>query len=57
MPEEKEKDKNKEKFVVTEVPTELGLGIMDTETNQQYSVETAICQILNDIVQIKKQIC
>lgn len=51
---EEKQEKPKEKWIVTEVPTQTAPAIVNTETKEIYTVETALAKILNDIEKLKK---
>jgi len=57
MPEKKEEKEvvKKERFVVDEVPTQMGLAIKDTETEEIYDVFAILSKIANDLTDLKKQ--
>lgn len=55
MPE-KESKKGKVRFEVTEVATQTGPAIRDNETEEVLDVHIAICKILNELTDLKKQL-
>ena len=46
----------KQRFEITEVPTEMGLAFKDNQTNTNLSQTELLLQIANDISEIKKGI-
>ena len=55
MPE-KEPKKKQVRFEVTEVATQTGPAIRDNETDEVFDIQIAICKILNDVADLKKQL-
>jgi len=55
-PEEKKESKEeiKDRYVVTEVPTQTDLAIVDSKTGDVYNVLTILAKIANDLEEIKK---
>ena len=56
MPKKEEKEEPKEKkerFVIGEVPTQTAPAIIDTKTQDVYTIEQAIKKILNDLEELK----
>jgi len=55
QPKETKEEKKKERFVISEVPTQTRPVIVDTKINQAYDELTMLCKIANDIEEIKNQ--
>jgi len=43
-------------FSVVEVPTQFGLGIRNTATNEVYDVYAALSKLLSDVEDVKKHV-
>ena len=54
--EKKTEEKPKEKWVVTDVPTETKPSIVDAEKKEVHTVETAIVKILNILEELTKKL-
>lgn len=54
MPENKKKEYKE--FLVGEIPTQTEPTIYRVSDKEQYTLHTALCQIMNDIAEIKKAI-
>ena len=52
--EVKEKEVKKEKYMVGEVATQTQPVIVNTETDETYTVEIALAKVLNELEVIKK---
>ena len=52
--ETEEKQEKKEKYIVEEIPTQTAPVIKDTETGDQYTLETALAKVLNNQERILK---
>ncbi|KKM75545.1 hypothetical protein LCGC14_1389150 [marine sediment metagenome] len=51
-----QEEPKKERYIVEEVPTQTAIVIRDTETKEQFSIETALVKILNNQAAILEQI-
>jgi hypothetical protein len=56
MTDKEKKVEKKDRFVVTEIATQTAPVIMDTETQERYDIHFAICRIMNDLTDLKKQL-
>jgi len=56
--EEKEKPSKKrtKRYEITEIPVETGLVIKDNETEEQFDTLRMLCNIANDVADIKKNL-
>lgn len=52
--EEKSQVEKKPTFVVGQVATETKQMVVDTRTEETYSVETALAKIMNDLEELKQ---
>ena len=53
-PTRKKVNKPKEKYVLTEIPTQTAPAIMDTETQEVIDMNNVLVKIMNDLDELKE---
>lgn len=52
--QEEKKETKTEKYFVGEVPTQTAPMIIDSKTEEQYTIELALVKVMNDLEELKQ---